>query len=339
MSENKIARICWNTEEWRTPSGRAGKSTNKAAFEYKFGFGHEEWLFDMTKLINGWHYAFIQPFKGRRSKYIGRTFNISFYSIEGGTRQRWWVGEVTDVDVIDLGESRKVYAEYKNRGWITEMEDQLYRVGANVKKFRRTRAEQFSVIRFRPNNVHLDPKQFSTTDLLSNSRYVLLDGRLPTPTSDPFIFAPGHNERPFEAESTYERRPIDMDLAQNRWQTRIYNQLAEKFGEANVGTEIPTSGGKIDAVVRKSGRFVFYEIKTSNRSRLCIREAIGQLLEYAYFPPPAGANRARDLVIVSSSVITPEAERYLATLRERFGLPIHYQRYDPGTQTLEEMLH
>ena len=28
--------------------------------EYKYGFGHEEWLFDIAKTINGYHYGHIQ---------------------------------------------------------------------------------------------------------------------------------------------------------------------------------------------------------------------------------------------------------------------------------------
>ena len=338
--DNKIARICWNTEEWRRPSGTAGKSTNRDAFERKFGFGHEEWLFDMTKLINGWHYAFIQPLGHGRSKYSGQMLDIALYAIDGKTKWRWWVGEISDAEVTDFNESKSVYAEYKSKGWLAEMEDQLHSVGASVAEFRRTRLEQFCAVRFRPNKVKLDLRRFVKDDI-SNSRYVLLERPsqpLPSPT-DPFGFVPGHNEKACEAEAKYGSYKVNMDLDQNQWQTPIYNQLSKKFGPENVGTERPTtSGGQIDVVVKKNSEFTFYEIKTSHNVRLCIREALGQLLEYAYFPPPPGANRATQLVIVSSNVLTPEAECYLTMLRERFGLPIHYQRYDPDKNTLEGKL-
>jgi hypothetical protein len=81
MPENKISRICWNTQGWRKPSGSQGKSKNKKAYEYRFGFGHEEWLLDTTKLIKGWHYAFLQPIGFHRDKYVGQKFNVSLYSI------------------------------------------------------------------------------------------------------------------------------------------------------------------------------------------------------------------------------------------------------------------
>ena len=77
MAEDKIARICWNTEGWRNPSGPQGKSKNKRAYEHRVGYGHEEWLLDTTKLINGWDYAYLPPIGLHRQKYVGQAFNIS----------------------------------------------------------------------------------------------------------------------------------------------------------------------------------------------------------------------------------------------------------------------
>ena len=44
ISMDKIARICWNTKDWKLPSGTEGKSREKYAYENNVGFGHEEWL-------------------------------------------------------------------------------------------------------------------------------------------------------------------------------------------------------------------------------------------------------------------------------------------------------
>ena len=38
----KIARICWNTHDWKRPSGSEGKSQSDGSYEKKIGFGHEE---------------------------------------------------------------------------------------------------------------------------------------------------------------------------------------------------------------------------------------------------------------------------------------------------------
>jgi len=54
-------------------------------------------------------------------------------------------------------------------------------------------------------------------------------------------------------------------------------------------------GGRIDTVVSQDGGYWFYEIKTAMSARACIRDALAQLLEYAYWP---GAREASRLIIV-----------------------------------------
>ncbi len=61
-NDGKIARICWNSEGWQRPSGLDGKSSNPEAYEAQNGYGHEEWLLDTSKLIDGYHYAYVRRF-------------------------------------------------------------------------------------------------------------------------------------------------------------------------------------------------------------------------------------------------------------------------------------
>lgn len=59
--DEKIARICWNIQSWKKPSGPLGKSKDTNSFEVNPGFGHEEWIFDFEKLIDGYKYSFLEP--------------------------------------------------------------------------------------------------------------------------------------------------------------------------------------------------------------------------------------------------------------------------------------
>ena len=55
-SMEKIARICWNTHDWKRPSGSEGKSRVDSSYEKSVGFGHEEWLLDDTRVMpDGYH--------------------------------------------------------------------------------------------------------------------------------------------------------------------------------------------------------------------------------------------------------------------------------------------
>lgn len=67
-NERRVSRVTFNTEGWMFPSGRNGKSTNAELHEGIYGYGHEEWLFDISKLIDGYHYGFIGVLFSRFSK-------------------------------------------------------------------------------------------------------------------------------------------------------------------------------------------------------------------------------------------------------------------------------
>lgn len=344
MNEEKIARICWNTNGWRKPSGIAGKSKNKRAYEHRVGYGHEEWLLDTTKIYKGYHYAFLQPIGIHRETYIGQTFNISLYSINEETKKRWWLGRIRNVTVTTRQESQEAYVAYKKNGWLTEMEDQLRSVGAKVQAFSKTKPEDFFAIRFRPRTLELldTPLEFSRYDPAVKATYYVLLKKEKTPkllsSKKQFIFSPGHTKKKGTTESSYEAHSSNIDLVQNRMQARIYQQLAKKFGKDNVGTELDAGyGALIDVVVKESdGNFTFYEIKTSYSVRLCIREALAQLLEYAYYP---NRDNATKIVVVSPNAVTKEAQSYLEHLRRRFGIPVYYQRYDPEQEALEDKIY
>ncbi|MDX6528569.1 MAG: hypothetical protein QOH41_859 [Blastocatellia bacterium] len=76
-------------------------------------------------------------------------------------------------------------------------------------------------------------------------------------------------------------------------------------------------------VVRSKDKFVFYEIKTMNSPRACIREALGQLLEYSFWP---GSQEAVRLVVVGERSLDEEGAEYIETLRRRFCLPVEYEQ-------------
>ena len=88
--------------------------------------------------------------------------------------------------------------------------------------------------------------------------------------------------------------------------------------------QITTIGTKIDVVVRRSeDEFWYYEIKTALSPRACLREAFGQLMEYAYWP---GAREAKRLIVCGESPLDRDGEEYLQQLKRRFALPIDYEQ-------------
>jgi hypothetical protein len=68
--------------------------------------------------------------------------------------------------------------------------------------------------------------------------------------------------------------------------------------------------------------------------RLCIRQAIPQLLEYSYFPDK---NEAKLLVIISENKMTKHTTAYIKNLRTRFKFPIYYQQIDLVKGTISKL--
>jgi hypothetical protein len=81
----KCARICWNENGWESPSGSRGKSITAAAsqdfiHERDNGFAPEEWLLDLNKSIEGYHYSRIEPVNTKTGKHVGKTYDLIFYA-------------------------------------------------------------------------------------------------------------------------------------------------------------------------------------------------------------------------------------------------------------------
>jgi hypothetical protein len=139
-----------------------------------------------------------------------------------------------------------------------------------------------------------------------------------------FQFSSGCSIKASATLITQAEKQLNINLRHNKLQEALYNRLVSQYGEDNVGTELPSGiGTSVDLVVRQGAKYWFYEIKTSPSPRACLREAIGQLLEYAFWP---GAQEATRLVVVGETAIDKAGKEYLYCLRRRFSLPIEYEQ-------------
>lgn len=142
--------------------------------------------------------------------------------------------------------------------------------------------------------------------------------------AEPLKFRPGCNVKPATTTASQAERVLDVSLRHNTLQLALYRELADTHGEENVGTEITyVPGSSIDVVVQATDGLSFYEIKTASSAKACLREALGQLLEYAYWP---GSETPKELVVVGEAPLTNDGKRYVDLLRARFSLPLSYRR-------------
>lgn len=147
-----------------------------------------------------------------------------------------------------------------------------------------------------------------------------------------FDFKPGHIDRDVDPVTRKASAKFKANRLHNDIQNRLFAYLKGQHGAKNVGTEQDTgSGTSIDVVTQLTGQTTFYEIKTGASVRSSIRQAIPQLLEYAFWP---AEHRAHELVIVSQLPLTADGDKYLKFLRAEFKLPLSYRQFDLATDTL-----
>jgi hypothetical protein len=72
MKTINITRLAWNSNDWKSPSGRNNKCKGVSNYECQSGFGWEEWLFNTNHQCEGYQYGFIQCFIAKSHK--GKTF-------------------------------------------------------------------------------------------------------------------------------------------------------------------------------------------------------------------------------------------------------------------------
>jgi hypothetical protein len=345
MVADKIARICWNSNHWVTPSGREGKSLNEESYEYITGFGHEEWNFGTEKLIDGYVYGFLQQFNTKSPIHVGKRYNIHLYSIQkikSNENVKWWLGKVNSIEVISKEESKRICSIYKSNGWYHKMMSDLQINNVDTKAFTETDPEILVNIRYKVKDIELldSPVEMVPNDpaipsfyynLLNFSQAPVLSGA----NDDGFVFRAGHNPG---KTRTFARRLAAVEgksLLHNEIQTKIFHILEKKYGRGNVGSENKVGyESKIDLVAKDNDSFIYYEIKISPTAKSAIREAFGQIIEYCCWPD---RNNATKMIVISIQPATKQVTTYLNHIRKKFQIPIYYQQYELETNDLKNI--
>jgi len=332
--ENKISKICWNTEGWKFPSGSKGKSLDPNSYEAKYGYGHEEWLFDKYRVIDGYHYAFLQPLGLKSDKHVGKVYNISLYTVTNGIK--YFVREIKNVECISKEKSKEIYGIYKQKGWLKEMAWEIERAGAKSRKFIDSPPKTFFNIRFRFRDVTklADLEEIADDDTnITIPRYKLLSKR-----NDFKIATEGsENEDEGRFKNTEERkRTIKVDTSFDPYHDKMQNAICKLLRNSynNEYKRVEIEKDRVDIKAKThSDKWHYFEIKTKDSPKLCIREGLGQIMEYSYWPD---LERAEKLVIVSDIEPDSEAQEYLAHIRKKFNIPISYRFFDEENNFLSK---
>lgn len=139
-----------------------------------------------------------------------------------------------------------------------------------------------------------------------------------------YEFISGHNFPSSFSSKNINENLIEINSRHVLIQNKLYNKLVNEYGNENVGTENQIFGKRIDLVVKIENEYVFYEIKTAQSAKECVREAIGQLLEYCFYKSKTNDGYASKLVIVGESTLDENTKKYLELLSKKIKKAVSY---------------
>jgi hypothetical protein len=323
--ENKLSKICWNTRNWKFPSGPGGKSPSSSSYESKYGFGHEEWLRDNSRIIDGFHFAFLQPLNLKTDRHVGKKYHIKLFTVLNSTK--YFVGTINNAICISKEESKEVYKLYKKNGWLKEMALDVENAGADPTQLKNTPPEIYFNVKFRFNDFTPtqsgDLEEISENDLnITTNRYKLLSQK------KDLAFTTESLEHDGNLKNTRKRKrtlagDTTFDPVHDKIQNALCNLLRNKYSELYKKVDIEKNRIDVKALTC-DGQWHFYEVKTDN-PKLSIRKGIGQLLEYAFYPKKEIAQK---LIIIADSLPNKSTQTYLAHIRNIFSIPVFYQSFN-----------
>lgn len=344
-----FTRLTYNENDWIVPSGHLWKKSNQGKkgikFENQFGFGHEEWLLNTRYNIKGYQYGYIRGL--RRYNKSGLINKVHLYSIKAEEERPqiktvFYIGFISAVELLDadwrkkLPEVAKVYDEYEE---ICKQE--IQKVGGDIKSLGMD--EFIAVVRFRLENAELNTTHPVIIDNFPFQKFTRFQPYEMTPSlrelftrkpdtgnyEDEVVFAPGkasqkqRHQRIITAseKAVIKQHCIIVDAVEK------YLKPEYSLKKGNISIEKTYFRGNIaDIVTIEADKSItIYEIKTNAAARKNIRDAIGQLLDYASH---AGQQKVIKLVIVSPAQLSGKDEHFLKVLQKTIRFSLEYWWYN-----------
>jgi hypothetical protein len=138
-----------------------------------------------------------------------------------------------------------------------------------------------------------------------------------------------YNEK---AEGSFQRGPIAasfVELIHSRIQNKFIKYLRKTYPVENVSGERKY----IDAKRENTNTIFIYELKPSTSAYSCIRQAIGQLLDYSH---KCRTTKKKKIVVVGPSHPDDNDIAFISSIRSALNLPFSYIAFDEQKMTATE---
>ena len=322
----RLARIAYNSEGWQRPTGEAGDQESGDTYNAQNGFGHEDWLFRAEWVMDGWRYAFLQGFNNNREACIGQTLDVTLFTIQPDKKRRL-VATIYGLETLSDERAKDALRIFRREGWIKTMQDEVITINRKPAALGHPAwAKDVLNVRYRLENADMYPPDTFLHDdewIRNRHRYQLYEfEKFHQERVQGFVAGRRGRQDAPEQRRLFRRgtKPVVYEPEHDKMQAKLMAELWNKYGKRYVSREMDF----VDVRVETPDELIYFEIKTDLDPRSVMRQALGQLLEYAYHPRRTG--RPPDsLVIVGRTALAQSDELYLNHLCDEFSLPLSYR--------------
>ena len=294
-----LLRIGWNSNGWRAPTGEL--LNREASYVGKNGFGHEDWNFATTDLVGDRILGYVRYQPADRRVDLRLPVDIWFFSREPGG-PRYLVGRYKDASFLDSEARASARRQFGKSGVLEKRIDELAALNLPFIKTREQARhnlfEDFSSnLAVLAENIQVFEPRVELTSALIGGRDPRWLNRYGTPIelseAPPLKDSVRPIRRPPLAATDPEQLPeeayLRFTVAQMRVIKRMHNLLSNRFREWLVAAgaqQVCAEENRVDMTCEWGGAPCLFELKTTSGQslRLALRDAMGQLLEYAYYP-------------------------------------------------------
>jgi hypothetical protein len=324
----KLARIAFNSNGWQRPSGDARNYEAPGTYNHEHGFGHEEWLFRSEWLIDGWRYSFIQGVNKSERILVAaqQAFDLTLFTIEPDGRRRY-VAKIKEVECLGGDRAEEAVKVFKEAGWLEQMVKEIREVKGDAPALGNSpEAKHILNIRFRLENVILcKPNDFADENdpIFGLTRYQLYNfDDIEHETVSTAVRRRKGTDSPTGGKKVFRQATAAAEYTPEHaiMQKQLLAELKNEFP----GARIIAEEDYVDVRVQLKNELLLFEIKSDLEPRAVIRQALGQILEYAFYPHRTQTLPVR-LIIVGRRNLSPDEENYLELLRSKFLLPLEYR--------------
>ena len=345
--DRRLMRLTWNENNWEHPSKKKWRKSDQGkkgvAYEKQYGFGHEEWLFDSRFRLNGYQYGYIRGVGGmsEEEEFLDE---IQLFTIDENTKNRYLIGILHNVEIIDGYEEELKLIQPVIDRYTGAMSNELKASKADFKHFEKTGFRPNVKFKWSDAIIYNDKipckylegykynrfQPFILNEILQKnlSRYIV--------TKNTFNFQSGKGKHPHE----YEVNAIGGKSKVKRPHTQIVDDLYDylfkvnKINEAQLSKEKTKVGSAtIDLVIQETEGYHIFEAKTRSTGLKNIREALGQILEYAYLDQSI---KIKQLTIVGPANLDEVEMEYFKKIKSLFKIPLDYWAYEPNEKLLKD---